>query len=127
MMARTASIVAILPLVGTLAACNPAPAEQAKAPMPKAITETFDCGALGQVAASFATFDGLDAAVLTLPKGTIEGPLGDRVLLPQAVSASGARYASDRVEFWTKGDEATLTLASGGEDAPRVATCRVAG
>lgn len=125
-MMRARSIAATLILGGTVAACSPAPAEPAKAPEAKTITETYACGALGQVTAQFATFDGLNATVLTLPKGTIAGPLGDRLLLPQAVSASGARFASDRVEFWTKGDEATLTITDGAWP-PRVVACRAAG
>ncbi len=37
---------------------------------------------------------------------------GHRRVLPQAVAASGARYADDAGnEFWNKGDDATLTLA----------------
>lgn len=36
---------------------------------------------------------------------------GHRRVLPQAVAASGARYADDAgTEFWNKGDDATLTL-----------------
>lgn len=31
-------------------------------------------------------------------------------VLPQAISASGARYAVDSTVFWVKGDDATLTL-----------------
>jgi membrane-bound inhibitor of C-type lysozyme len=36
---------------------------------------------------------------------------GDRVVLPQAVSADGGRYVKDDVEFWIKGKGAMLTIA----------------
>ncbi|MGE3301833.1 MAG: MliC family protein [Hyphomonadaceae bacterium] len=36
---------------------------------------------------------------------------GRALTLPQAISASGARYADGANEFWNKGEEATLTLA----------------
>lgn len=43
-----------------------------------------------------------EAAVLTLP---------DRELrLPQAISASGARYSDGVTTFWIKGDQATLEI-----------------
>lgn len=45
----------------------------------------------GQIIACFDLADEL--VVLRLPDG-------DQVILPQAVSASGARYASDNLEFW---------------------------
>lgn len=31
-----------------------------------------------------------------------------RVALPQAISADGGRYAGDKIEFWIKGNTATL-------------------
>ena len=46
---------------------------------------------------------------------------GDVITLPQAVSASGSRYATPQHEFWIKGDEATYTI---GRMVPT--TCRVA-
>lgn len=60
----------------------------------------FDCGGLPVA----ATFDNAaETATLSWP---------DRQLvLPQAISASGARYVDTAGnEFWNKGDEATLTL-----------------
>ena len=36
---------------------------------------------------------------------------GHNATLPQAMAASGARYADAGIEFWTKGDTARLTLA----------------
>jgi membrane-bound inhibitor of C-type lysozyme len=40
------------------------------------------------------------------------------MVLPQAVSASGGRYANGDVEFWIKGRDATLTRAG------KATTCR---
>lgn len=52
-----------------------------------------------------ATFDNVAEAV------TLSWPDG-QLVLPQAISASGARYAdNDGNEFWNKGREATLTVA----------------
>lgn len=31
------------------------------------------------------------------------------ITLPQVMSADGGRYADDKMEFWIKGNEATLT------------------
>ncbi|ODT21475.1 MAG: hypothetical protein ABS35_17245 [Kaistia sp. SCN 65-12] len=36
---------------------------------------------------------------------------GDKVVLPQAVSADGGRYVKDEIEFWIKGKGAMLTIA----------------
>ncbi|MBL8576253.1 MAG: MliC family protein [Mesorhizobium sp.] len=33
-----------------------------------------------------------------------------QVTLPQVMSADGGRYAADNMEFWTKGQGATLTM-----------------
>ncbi len=33
-----------------------------------------------------------------------------QVTLPQVMSADGGRYAADNIEFWTKGQGATLTM-----------------
>jgi membrane-bound inhibitor of C-type lysozyme len=46
-------------------------------------------------------------------EGTVELVFSDgrRVGLPQAISASGARYEKDGFEFWTKGKDAMLTIA----------------
>ena len=61
---------------------------------------SYQCGDL----AVTATFDGVGAVDL----GFSGGPL----TLPQVESGSGARYAdSQGNEFWSKGDEATFTLA----------------
>lgn len=40
---------------------------------------------------------------------------GETIVLPQAMSADGGRYADKGVEFWIKGDNATLTRNGGGE------------
>jgi len=105
---------AALPLLLALAACEPAqtppaadapvdtkaPADAAPPPMPETATARFRCGDLLVGAA----FDNI-AGHVTLSLGTRQ------VRLPQAVAASGARYADDQGnEFWNKGDDATLTL-----------------
>ena len=68
----------------------------------------------------------IDAEFVAAPQPLVRLALSDgRVLtLPQAISASGARYASadDRVVFWNKGD--TAFLEEGGK--PTFAGCVVA-
>jgi len=107
---------ATLPVLLVLAACGPAqeaappsadapadieaPADTAPSPMPEAATARFRCGDL------------LVGAVFDNSTGQVTVSINSRqARLPQAVAASGARYADDRGnEFWNKGDEATLTL-----------------
>ena len=61
--------------------------------------------------------------VATFKEGAVDLRManGDVITLPQAVSASGSRYATPQHEFWIKGDEATYTI---GRMVPT--TCRVA-
>jgi putative lipoprotein len=64
------------------------------------------------VAANFRCGDMLVGAIFDNAAGNVTlGINTRRHVLPQAPSASGARYADDAGnEFWNKGDEATLTL-----------------
>jgi len=41
---------------------------------------------------------------------------GSRIILPQARSADGGRYAGDGIEFWIKGKTATLTRSGASEN-----------
>jgi membrane-bound inhibitor of C-type lysozyme len=102
----------VLCLAGLLAACKPAaapvapepaaaPAEPATpAPVEAAVTSiNFQCGD-ERISAGFDNA----AGNVTLSIG------GQPLVLPQAVAASGARYADDKGnEFWNKGTNATLT------------------
>jgi uncharacterized membrane protein/membrane-bound inhibitor of C-type lysozyme len=87
-------------------ACTPpgTPQPEPSAPAaPAATSANFRCGDL----LLGADFDNVTETV-TLSWS------GHRRVLPQAVAASGARFADDKGnEFWNKGDEATLTLAGG--------------
>lgn len=85
---------------------------------------SYRCEGLGDVTAQFTSMDGLDATIVTLPTGTMQAPASDRLLLPQGVAASGARYASDAVEFWTKGNDAFLTLRGAEGTTPRQFDCK---
>src|SRR5919106_2547441 len=50
-----------------------------------------------------ATFDNTpDPATVLLVRG------GETFTLPQAMSASGARYLGDGIEFWNKGNDAAV-------------------
>lgn len=99
---------AVLPAL-LLAACtptspepSPAPDEPPAAPDPgtEALAANFRCGDL------------LVGAVFDNAAGDVTLSLNARrIRLPQAVSASGARYAdAEGNEFWNKGDDATLHL-----------------
>lgn len=48
------------------------------------------------------------------PKGSVQLEFagGKRVVLPQAMSADGGRYAGHGTEFWIKGKTARLTRSS---------------
>lgn len=90
-----------------LGACRQAPAPagperpaEAPSPTPDTVAANFRCGDL------------LVGTVFDNAAGNVTLWInGDRTVLPQAVSASGARYADEAGnEFWNKGDEATLTL-----------------
>src|SRR5690606_34951016 len=90
-----------------LGACRQAPAPagperpaEAPSPTPDTVAANFRCGDL------------LVGTVFDNAAGNVTlGINGSRTVLPQAVSASGARYADQAGnEFWNRGDEATLTL-----------------
>lgn len=101
----------VLCLTAALTACKPAaepaapaapaePAAPVAAVAENAAPVNFQCGdeRIG------ARFDN-GAGNVTLSIG------GQSLVLPQAVAASGARYADDKGnEFWNKGSDATLTL-----------------
>jgi uncharacterized membrane protein len=96
-------LVVLLPL--SIAACaGPAPVPPAERPPEPAaarpaapISARFDCG--GEIVP--IVFHA-DRSVITLP---------DRELtLPQAMSASGARYSDGATTFWNKGNEATFEI-----------------
>lgn len=71
---------------------------------------------------AFACTDGLTLeARFALGMVQIRTKDGRTLVLPRAMSASGARYADDAAEFWNKGRDLMLTLPG---EAKR--NCRVA-
>lgn len=71
---------------------------------------------------AFACTDGLAfEARFALGMAQIRIKDGRALVLPRAMSASGARYADDTAEFWNKGRDAMLTI---GAEPKR--DCRVA-
>lgn len=114
MRTTTAGLI-LLPLLLT-AACQPSTPPAPSAATPSAPTAATD-DAAGPVppetaTARFRCGDLLVGAVFDNTAGEVVLGLNTvQTRLPQAVSASGARYAdANGNEFWTKGDTATLTL-----------------
>lgn len=90
----------ILALAAILAAAPAAHAAQKAAERPPQWT-TFACA------------DGLAFDVrFALGMAQIRIKDGRALVLPRAVSASGARYADDTAEFWNKGRDAMLTIGA---------------
>jgi membrane-bound inhibitor of C-type lysozyme len=46
---------------------------------------------------------------MALGRATLTFGSGDKVTLPQVMSADGGRYANSQIEFWIKGKGARLT------------------
>lgn len=65
--------------------------------------------------ARYACADGAKLTARFSPRGGANGSVamtfdsGRKIILPQAMSADGGRYAGDNIEFWIKGRKATLT------------------
>lgn len=82
-----------------LAACSPAPPAEDPAPASSpSVAYVFTCPDGYRFGARFE--DG--TAIAEFPEGTH--------VLPQAISASGARYRAGDVELWIKGTEARLEM-----------------
>ena len=108
---RKLSVMSITVALLALGACQRSSEPEAPAPAAAPVmsapagtvrlpSHSFQCGDL----AVSATFDGVGAVDLSYPGGPLT--------LPQVESGSGDRYAdSQGNEFWSKGEEATLTLA----------------
>jgi membrane-bound inhibitor of C-type lysozyme len=96
-MTRSRAVLALVALIA--ASCqaadhNPEPAGATIGPV------TFRCD---DDSAIIATFDNApDPATVHLVRGD------EQFTLPQAMSASGARYLGDDIEFWNKGRDATV-------------------
>jgi membrane-bound inhibitor of C-type lysozyme len=91
------------------------------------------CGAVGAVAqdpkpVSYTCADGTSLQAVFSPAGSSMGSVKliyagslSVTTLPQAISADGGRYTLGDVEFWIKGNGATLTQAG------KSTTCRTGG
>jgi membrane-bound inhibitor of C-type lysozyme len=83
-----------------LAACAAQPAADSQTTGDSIGPVTFRCDDGSEI---LATFDNApDPAIAQLVRA------GQAVTLPQAISASGARYLGDGVEFWNKGNDAAV-------------------
>jgi membrane-bound inhibitor of C-type lysozyme len=93
-MARFAKSFALGSAVAGVAVAGPALATEAH----------YTCSGGGKLSANFSQADAAKGAV----KLTFD--TGRELALPQVLSADGGRYASAGVEFWIKGQSATLTM-----------------
>jgi membrane-bound inhibitor of C-type lysozyme len=64
----------------------------------------YTCSRWGKLSASFSPADAAKGKV----KLTFD--TGRELALPQVMSADGGRYANADIEFWIKGQSATLTM-----------------
>ena len=71
----------------------------------------YDCTGGTRVDAQFSPPNAANGQVAL----TFDGS-GSRIILPQARSADGGRYAGDGIEFWIKGKTATLTRSGASEN-----------
>jgi membrane-bound inhibitor of C-type lysozyme len=93
---RAAPALVVLFAVASCQAADPSPEPAGNTIGPV----TFRCD---DGSAIVATFDNApDPATVHLVRG------GQQAILPQAISASGARYLGDDIEFWNKGNDATV-------------------
>jgi membrane-bound inhibitor of C-type lysozyme len=92
-MARFAKLFALVSAVATVAFAGPALAAEAR----------YRCSDGSKLTAQFSPPDTAKGSV-ALTFGT-----GRALKLPQVRSADGGRYADADIEFWIKGESATLT------------------
>jgi membrane-bound inhibitor of C-type lysozyme len=93
-MARFAKRFALVSAVALVLFAGPAVATEAQ----------YTCSGGGKLRANFSQADAAKGEVkLTFGAGR-------ELRLPQVLSADGARYANADIEFWIKGQSATLTM-----------------
>ena len=101
-MPRTPVFLALMVLAACVSsqAGNPQPADPQPAAGDTIGPVTFACDDGSKI---LATFDNApDPATVKLVRG------GQQATLPQAMSASGARYLGDDITFWNKGRDAAV-------------------
>jgi membrane-bound inhibitor of C-type lysozyme len=93
-MARFAKLFALVSAAAIVALAGPAVATEAH----------YTCSGGGKLRANFSQPDAAKGEV----KLTFD--TGREFALPQVLSADGGRYADADIEFWIKGQSATLTM-----------------
>jgi membrane-bound inhibitor of C-type lysozyme len=93
-MARSAKVFALACAAVLVATAGPA----------RALEAHYTCSGGGKLSANFSPPDAANGEV-KLTFGT-----GRELRLPQVLSADGGRYANAGIEFWIKGQSATLTM-----------------
>ena len=91
----------------------PATAQAPAPPLPKRVHVTYSCHNLKVP----VTYDNLQNRALI--------KYGSRsYTLPHAPSADGARYMNAKIEWWSKGQSATLSSVTDGKAGAVLAECR---
>ena len=93
-MARFAKLFALVSMVATVAFVGPALATEAR----------YTCSDGPKLTAQFSPPDTAKGSV------ALTFATGRELKLPQVRSADGGRYADADIEFWVKGQSATLTM-----------------
>ena len=93
-MARFAKLFALVSVVAKVAFACPALATEAH----------YTCSGGGKLSANFSRSDAAKGEVKLI------FDTGRELALPQVLSADGGRYANAGIEFWIKGQSATLTM-----------------
>jgi membrane-bound inhibitor of C-type lysozyme len=81
----------------------------------------YDCAKGGKLSVTYVNADPNSLAVVPLPSER------QPIVFLSVMSGSGARYASGKFVWWTKGSTARLFDISAGEDAPALMTCTAKG
>jgi membrane-bound inhibitor of C-type lysozyme len=103
----------VLLLTGSAAAATTVTIELPGNETPQTAKVTYACGER-RVTATYINTEANQFAVLDLGDAT--------VAMVTVLSGSGARYAGQQWEWWTKGEQATLTDVRGGAQSPLACT-----
>ena len=79
--------------------------------------QVYDCGAQGRMTVAYINGDPNFLAIVPVPGQS------EALLFVSVIAGSGARYASGKYVWWTKGHSASLYDTTAGDNAPPAMTC----